>query len=49
MSIEDSLGEKEPGWHIFIHEPKENFTGKQFIFIIGIKCVYKYKNLIERL
>lgn len=29
-TIDDTLGEKEPGWHIFMHEPKENFTGEKY-------------------
>ncbi len=27
-ATDETNSENDPGWHVFIHEPKENFTGK---------------------
>lgn len=32
--IEDEIYPKEPGWHIYIHETKEHFAGKNIIFFL---------------
>lgn len=32
-TINDSTSDIPPGWHMFIHEPKENFTGKNKILL----------------
>lgn len=33
-ATDETNSENSPGWHVFIHEPKENFTGEDLYIII---------------